>query len=152
MSGSLIYAAQIAGGRRIPTFNFQAKGLVLRPEHTRVLCGCERDCGGRCAGAYGSKSATPIYCDATRPPAGWSTCVWAAGPPLAVLFDRAKTNRLYNEVVVDGDYWREHLPEAVEAVVGDARMHAAFLRRYGLTADRVPLVTLDVDDWRSPFR
>ena len=86
---------------------------------------------------------------------------------------RGATNR-YNEVVVDAATFARHLPQAVEAVffvgvMSDAHCsstntwantrgsginhceryaraaHAAFLRRFGLASNDVPLLRLDVD-------
>jgi len=152
MSASLIYAAQVANRERIPTFNWQTRGTVLRPEYARVLCGCDGDCGGKCIGAYGSPDPRPRYCNVTHPPNGWTGCVWPAGEGLAVLFERCKANRLYNEVILDGGFWRTHMPEAVEAILGDAGLHRAFVRQYGLSPDRVPLLQLDLQNWHRPFR
>lgn len=151
MSGSLIYAAQQANGGRIPTFNFQTTGLVMRPEYSRVLCACDGDCGAKCVGAYGVTDPAPRYCDPVHPPRGWSACVWERGPPLGVLFERSKANHLYNEVVIDGSYWRAHLPGAIEAVLGDAAMHRSLIRAFGLSESRVPLLNLDLSNWQAPF-
>ena len=58
----------------------------------------------------------------------------------------------YNEVVVSATFWRDHMPSAVEAVLGDESVHTAFLQAYGLSHNDVPLLTLDPSDFDSPFR
>ena len=63
----------------------------------------------------------------------------------------------YNEILVDGDWWTAHLPDAVEAFFhgGESALareqHRRFLQEFGLTADQVPLVRLDRRNWEAPF-
>ena len=68
---------------------------------------------------------------------------------------RARGELGYNEFQIDGGWWGRHLPDTVEAFVGDSaearQQHAAFLRQYGLSADQVPLLSLDVGNWYEPF-
>ena len=47
----------------------------------------------------------------------------------------------HNEVIIDAHYYMENLPQSVEAIYGDAKVHRAFLKHYGVTADEVPLIT-----------
>lgn len=71
----------------------------------------------------------------------------------------------YNEIVVDGAHWTQHLPGTIEAFFqsddhghgkGDYVAHAqhnAFLRRYGVSAEDVPLLEFDPHGWdNGPFR
>ena len=46
----------------------------------------------------------------------------------------------YNEIIIDPGYWRGHMPGVIEAIVGDAGVHARFLKAYGLSSDTHPLV------------
>ena len=57
----------------------------------------------------------------------------------------------YNEIIIDAKAWEASLPETIAAVFYPAfahddqkqharDIHAAFLRRYRLTSDEVPLV------------
>ena len=55
-------------------------------------------------------------------------------------------------MIVDAAHWRQHLPQVVEAVWGDAAVHQAFLRAYDLTEKQVPLVAADFEDWHKPFK
>ena len=162
MSASLIYAQQRANpSRTIPTFNRGARGLVLRPMHHLVQCGCESDCGGRCVGAYGmggagpapQRATTPLWCDPVTTEAGeWhGGCVWQPGPSLAKMFYLNQRSAGYNEIVVSAAFWREHMPSAVEAVIGDEGVHRAFLQAYGLSKRDVPLLTFDPANFDSPF-
>ena len=63
------------------------------------------------------------------------------------------------QFVFNSDHFTASLPSSIEAFfqeVEDAHgvrsIHAAFLKAYGLTAEEVPLVWLDPDDWNEPFR
>ena len=152
ISASLIYAAQAEGSRSIPTYGGQnPSAVVLRPAYTRVVCGCARDCGARCVGAYGSPSREPVYCNPTNPPASWTNCVWRPGPPLGVMFEHSRSGS-YNEIVVDAVHWSARMPEAVEAIIGDPSAHRALMDAFPyLSPDDVPLLRLNVDDWTAPF-
>jgi len=68
----------------------------------------------------------------------------------------------YNELVYDSFEWNRNLPNTIEAffvtrtdVVHDVQntvnRHRAFLRRYGLTDDDVPLLTFNPTNWDRPF-
>lgn len=68
----------------------------------------------------------------------------------------------YNELIYDSNEWNHNLPHTIEAffVVRGAwfnsngptvQHHRAFLRRYKLTEDDVPLIGLDPTNWESPF-
>ena len=105
-------------------------------------------------GAYGQGSATPIYCDAsTATVSEWrGGCVWQPGPTFGTLFALNAKSGGYNEIVLDANWWRSHMPAAVEAVVGDASVHAALLKAYGLRAADIPLVELDLKNFEAPFR
>jgi hypothetical protein len=163
LSASLIYAAQRANPRsRLPTFNGGVRGLILRPHVTRVVCGCASDCGGTCVNAYGRQAKPndePVYCDATAAvdPARWVPCVWRPGRTFGTLFARTYRSELYNEIVVSGSVWAQHLPASVEAIVGDERARAAFLREYAHAVQPVrpgdfPAVRLDLTDFETPFK
>ena len=59
----------------------------------------------------------------------------------------------YNEIVVDGEHWSAHLPDAIEAFFGPSSLgrqqHAEFLEEFLLRADQVPLLEFDPNDWFS---
>lgn len=158
MSASLVYAAQRSHNPSIPTFNGLSKGLILRPAFNRIVCGCESDCGGRCAGAYGATTpagAPPKWCDPRTMALNreWNGgCVWPPGPTFGVFLLSNARYRRYNEVVLSAEAWRAHLPASVEAIVGDEATHRAFLREFGVSAVDYPLLRLDVSDWERPFR
>ena len=74
----------------------------------------------------------------------------------------------YTELIIDADYWRQHEPWSVAAVfypstcvtsaakgracVDKARQtHMQLLKRYSISARDVPLLRLDVMNWRAPF-
>lgn len=127
---------------------------MLRPDYTRVVCGCARDCGARCIGAYGDPGSEPNYCDPAHPPPPGANCVWRPGPSLGLMFETIPKGSSYNELVIDGTYWSAHVPEAIEAVFGpDAGAHAALMRDFPyLNIHDVPKLGLSVDDWQNPFR
>ena len=157
ISASLLYAAQRANGGhngerpKIPTFNWQTSGLVLRPGYTRIRCGCDGDCGGS-AFSGGTCEARPCEVSSyKRTNGGWSGCVFGSTAIGKMLAENAHI-RGYNEMVVDASFWSSHLPSAVEAIFGDAQIHSAFVGQYGLHASDVPLATLDLDDFEQPFK
>ena len=68
----------------------------------------------------------------------------------------------YNELIVDGDHWTQHLPGIVEAFVitpereGDVveleKTRERFLRTFGLSATSAPVVRFDPGgNGRAPF-
>lgn len=69
----------------------------------------------------------------------------------------------YNELVYGSHEWNGKMPRTIEAffVVKSqwtntqngrtAQRHQQFLRRYGLSADRVPLLTFDASNFEYPF-
>ena len=61
----------------------------------------------------------------------------------------------YNEIVVDGGYWLDHMPDAVEAIVANEQVRDAFLRRYPEFKPHrsrdFPLVRLDLRNREAPF-
>ena len=70
----------------------------------------------------------------------------------------------YNEIIVNGAHWTDHLPHTIEAFFqtdehGRGRkndrvaqeQHAKFLRTYGLKAEQIPLLAFNSRDWSSPF-
>lgn len=153
VSASLIYAAQREANNAIPTYAGQSPtGLILRPGYTRAVCGCARDCGARCIGAYGSPESHPVYCNPAAPANNGNNCVWQPGPPLGVMFDQGRSYGSYNEVIVDAQYWGRNIPEAIEAIIGDPAAHQALLNEYPyLSPADVPLLWLNTDDWYNPF-
>lgn len=68
----------------------------------------------------------------------------------------------YNELMMNGDFWRSKLPTLIEAMfypVGSSsgeqhvrQVHADLLRTFGLNADSVPLLELDMSQLDTPFR
>ena len=71
----------------------------------------------------------------------------------------------YNEIVVDGAHWTEHLPTTIEAFFQSSdhgrgrrndhiarEQHLHFLLKYGLTAEQVPLLDFDPHNWETPFQ
>ena len=70
-----------------------------------------------------------------------------------------------HRVIINAERLNAHLPNAIEAFfvlqIGQANRdgigvevhhgHQAFLRKYGLTEDEVPLLKLNPHDWEAPF-
>jgi hypothetical protein len=54
-------------------------------------------------------------------------------------------------LIVDGDVWTASLPDTIDAIIGDAWQHEAFLKEFELTAVDVPLVQANWFDWETPF-
>lgn len=67
------------------------------------------------------------------------------------LHEERDTRGHYNEVILDAKWYADHLPDSLEAIVGDRETHAAFLKQYGLSNEAVPLLEYreeaDVFEW-----
>ena len=73
-----------------------------------------------------------------------------------------QVNCNYNEIVIDADYWREHLPHTIRAVFfplghtsaeGMTReVHEEFMRVFPEVASQTPLVSFDDHRLDAPFR
>lgn len=176
-SGSLIYLGQRASNEKIPHFNGEGSGLIMRPRSTRVFCGFGGDAGGK--GACSPQSETcipgcqqqgqPLWCSPEEVHLSGNqegTCYdrpWRPGPDLGTLFQRAANNGHYNEIILDALFWDAHVPDAIEGIYYTAgissaavqearRTHAAFVGRFHLDAAETPLLVLDRSDWQAPFR
>ena len=84
------------------------------------------------------------------------------------MFNRHQERGGYTELIIDAEYWRELEPKSIAAVFypstctaasekGRAcrklaeKTHAQLLTNYGVSAEEVPLLRLDVQNWREPF-
>lgn len=77
------------------------------------------------------------------------------------MFTLDRLAKEYNELIVDGDHWTQHLPGIVEAFVvtpereGDVvalqKTRERFLRTFGLSATAAPVVRFDGGNGRAPF-
>ena len=163
LDGSILMAAQQAAGTGwLETFGMA--GIVYRPGHARIKCGCHAECGGHC-----SEDASR-WCPAGG--ARWQDCQWRPVDFGKVLPHSAELQRRYNEIIIDGSYG---LPDAIEAFYFAADRHdsqdghgvgpqrsqaeavrAQFIMHYGIRAgtstNAFPLVELNSRDWQSPFR
>lgn len=181
MSSLLIYAGQqpsCCPELPIPVYikrkDTDLAGVVFRPgATTKILCGSASDRSGkRCNEGIGWCPSVPLEGDSFDPHAdrmGGDGCGGTWRPEdFGVYLKRScqwqrevqaiwGKRHDYNEILLDGAHWTEHLPDAVEAFVGTGRMEEAreqhwdFLRLYGLTKEQVPLLRLDTSDWRDPF-
>ncbi len=138
--------------------------VILNPAHTRVLCIYGGDGGTRgktcsppglsdtCIPGCSTHAYDPAWCDASTRRTGDP---WCDGRPwrlsdLGTFMAQDRFNTNYNEVIVDGFYWNEHLPHSIEAIVTSGglettAMYEQFLQTYGLTSDAVPLVEFHKD-------
>jgi len=112
------------------------------------------------------------------PPCGFGNKgqVWAAWQPqdldimLSLYVEHSQRYRKpqfysgYNEIIYGCNAWNSHLPTTIEAffvIAGGwesqnrngptANLHRAFLQRYRLSEDNVPLLTFDPENWNRPF-
>jgi len=143
-------------------------GVILRPSATRVLCFYGGDGGTRgktCDPPGASATCVPgciglptdRWCDATTAKNGW--CDGLPWRPEAmgrgVELDLGIRN--YNEVVVDGYFWNDHLPFSVEAMIGSPgdplafKMHEQFMARYSGIVTDVPLLSFNKEKVECPF-
>lgn len=159
----LFVAADAANGfpgGKIPVFHYSGGGLIFRPKVTRVLCGKGGDSGGHCGAWCPSVESLGDFKSFQFPGDG---CGGSWRPKdIGIYLQRQCAWQLehrrlqYNEFIVDGDAWSQHLPAPIEAFFqindGAQADHAAFLNTYHLTPHDVPLVEIDVHNWESPFR
>ena len=188
MSTSLIFADQhppCCPNFKIPTFTGWAtgvQGIILRPgPSTRILCGNSADSNdGKCkewcppAPLEGYAPEThddaPTFCRGKKRPGSWHPEDFNAFLFRTNIFQTTlqapRGGRLdYNEIVVDGAHWTEHLPTTIEAFFQSSdhgrgrrndhiarEQHLHFLLKYGLTAEQVPLLDFDPHNWETPFQ
>lgn len=165
IAASLIFGEQRAamGHHQIPLYpgkNGGTAGLIFRPGITKLLCGKAVDSVGTCH-VYGG------WCKASRLHMPWTEgqdklCAWRTkdfGLSLQRLTQyQARYHHLdemYNEIIVSASWWKQHNPDAIEAIFGDRRAHARFLAAFahrGVSAATHPYVELDRGNWVSPIR
>jgi hypothetical protein len=56
------------------------------------------------------------------------------------------------QIVLDSKYWKDHMPDSVEAIFGNRAAHAEFIKRYGRTEADFPHLELDLWNWETPLR
>ena len=159
-SSSLVFAQQRDAGIAIPLFGGRGhylKGLIFRPQATRLMCAKPTDSAGVCVDRWHH------WCDPKRATLRIpyregpdKMCAWhpeTIGVQLQRLTEfqhKPDEHVEYNEFIVDGLHWRSHLPDVVDAILGDDLVHQKFLNRYNVSAAEFPLVRLDVSDWEAP--
>ena len=186
ISCSLIYGSlRPRGHYSIPTYSAWAsgvQGVIFRPgPTTRILCGNAADSSvGKCkehwcpSVSLSQDSYDPTKTRGNDGPAG---CYVSWKPQDFGVFLRrftkynkavkaAFSHRLdYNEIIVDGGHWTDHLPDSIEAFFTSDELgmkeeqeglaieqHRLFLQTYHLSAAQVPLLKLDPTNWDEPFR
>lgn len=182
MSTSIIYAdmrPDCCPNLKIPTYTAWAtgvQGIIFRPgPTTRIMCGTSTDStNGKCKEWCPSVSLSDDYDPHHSPSAGGcrgSCKPEDFGPFLhrTNLYEKQVQSIWgrrydYNEIVVDGEHWSNHLPHTIEAFFrsddhGKARkndevarqQHLKFITEYGLSAEELPLLTFDPHNWHHPF-
>ena len=180
MSTSLIWAdqrPQSVPQHPIVVFNRGlegVQGVVFRPgDSTRLRCCTAQDSGsGHCRKGFcphRTIDEAEAFVAEERsgggrwgPPDDFGRCSYKPedfGPYLYQDWSFLKDNRggwdSYNEVIVDGRHWTDHLPHTIEAFFGTGALareqHSAFLREFGLSSDQVPLMAFDQSNWTEPF-
>lgn len=185
MSTSLIYADQhptCCPNLNIPTYSGWAtgvQGLIFRPgPTTRILCGTSGDSNnGKCKEWCPSIPLEGDDYDPNNSPQGAGGCRGSWHPEdfgvflyRTNLFETEVQSRWgrrldYNEIVVSGSHWTQHLPTTIDAFFqspdhGKGRrndhvareQHEGFLRKYNLSPEEVPLLEFDPHNWDTPFR
>ena len=134
--------------------NDAVAGLIFRPEWNRVLCSYAADGGTMshtCSPSGVSESCVPgcwsgraAWCDVTDARVGFQKCSGPFPPErlgvMLQMHSQPFAGAGHNEVIVDAAWYVAHLPQSLEAIIGDQKAHAAFLAEYGLSAEDVPLV------------
>ena len=165
-SGSIVFAAQRVAGASLPLFaGGAAGGIIFRPgAATKVNCGKAKDSAGTCAvwSPVGTSPWCPSVTGEIPDRADWNdpgdTCGYAWRPQDVGNYLQRLTawqqhwRRVeYNEIVIDAPHWRAHLPDAIDAIIGNRGAYQAFIDRYDIDPTRVPLVSLDASNWETPF-
>lgn len=154
-------------------------GIVLEPNATKLMCSYATDMGSsslRCGGRGVSQTCVPgcMAGNWCREPIKRHSCSWRAAD-LEWMLRQFEGNRApYNEAVVEAASWLASLPRSLEAIYfhdatsGDEdaphsraewrgrealarRMHASFVRAFGLEAGEVALLRFDRGNLSSPF-
>tara|TARA_B110001452_G_scaffold177970_1_gene149333 strand:- start:1672 stop:2334 length:663 start_codon:yes stop_codon:yes gene_type:complete len=152
MSASLVFAANRVPGKPIPLFGSgQVKGLIFKPGATKLRCGKSTDSSGKCTHQCGTPDLNRPWNEATEKLCSWQPRNF--GTELHRLSDYQRRTRhlFYNEVIIDAAWWRDHLPDAIDAIVGDRELHRNFVAHFGLHPNKFPLLDFNRNDWGEPF-
>lgn len=114
-----------------------------------MLCSYPGDGGS----LEGGKTCKPAGVSASCVPGCWkgapSWCPVAQGKKCAFRPDdlasmlEQQPGHMYNEVILDAATYLANLPHSLEAVIGNAAVHAAFLAEYHVASEQVPLVSFE---------
>ena len=179
LSCSVIHAGlRDRGDRPGVPLPFSDGGLVIRPSETSISCAYAVDAASMSEHSKEGLSGCPnLWC---APPFEGKGCGFRRHRPKSAWHGEDLKHMLalhmefgdawhppgfhsgYNEVIIQANVWKSHLPSVVEAVfrvkdcecqhVRDvAAAHANFLQRWGLSAAQVPLLELDPFNWDEPF-
>ena len=165
---------------RLPYVYQQNGGLVISPQRRHVACSYFHDGGtmqkfctredspagqagrpipkGCVPGCADKDTSEPNWCDVRT--MTWASgelynCAWRPSQTELMLQHHFQQPESYNEVVVDANEWRRHLPATLEAIfyTHDAsrarQVHAQFLRAY--PGAWVPLLKLNVHGGHRAF-
>ena len=149
----------------------QGGGVILRPGATPLKCAKGGDSGGHCLGSWcppltALQGELPVSLVKGLDYPGDGCGVgkaWRLEDTGAYLQRQAAWQVLYNrlehnEFIVDATAWDDALPDLIQAFFVSStatveayrtkRVREAFMKLYGV---KVPLVTLDLNDWYEPF-
>ena len=156
---------------RLPFIYQPNGGLIIAPQRRHILCSYFHDGGtmqkfcrkedlpasaqpapaGCVPGCSEKDTGAPNWCDLST--MTWASgalynCAWRPTQTASMLQHHFEHAESYNEVVVDAEMWRRHLPATLEAIfyTNDAskarEVHAQFTRAY--PGVWVPIVKLNV--------
>jgi len=157
----------------LPLFDFTRGGLIFSPWYNKVSCAYPADAGamGRictddhpdCIPGCYDKRQNPVWCTPDDP---WGTsvksgtCAWAP-ENLHLMMEQQSSarNAAYNEVVLAGDVYAQHLPRSIEAVFYikqeqkyiAKQVHRALVKHFGIEESALPFLKLDPQDYHNPF-
>ena len=152
---------KVDGG--IPLFIHDSGGFVVRMSASDEMLRCSYSGD---AGTMGMSDGCSIsHCFSC------GYCMWEPGKLKGMLECFLKSAGAgggqysgYNELVMDADAWKDHMPQTIEAVFYPTHSecdascrskaettHSKFLHEFGVSSDDYPLLKLDVSDWNSPF-
>lgn len=157
MSASMIFAEQqrAAGSLRAVLFNGGYFGIIFRPGVTKIKCGKPQDSGGSCGDYHCPwRSHTNIdWNEGDDKFCNWTPETFGVELQRLTAWQAAYHRPAYNEIIIDAEHWRAHMPDVIEAIYGDRRVLEQFVRAYpGVSEQTHPFLTLDAANWDEPFQ
>ena len=152
--GSIVFAQQKVKGQKLPLFGGGTSGLIFRPGYTKIKCGKAADSSGKCIMPWcdRGRDVNVPWSEAIDKQCSWFPRDFGMQLKRLTAHQTEYKHLWYNEIIIDAEHWRTHLPGAVEAVFGNRAVHQKFLEEMHASEETHPFLVLDPSDWTAPFR